>query len=291
MGNDGGSIPKRRELVKEAARAPTASQLKESLSEQQSHNWTTCPLSNKSLQPPIVSDYLGRLFNKDSVLEYLLGSVDEEGQAKIAEMDKIVNGTIKSVKDTVEVLFEQDNEVKRGVRFVCPVTNKALGPGGAKAVYLVPCGHAFSAEAIRQLSDERSCPQCADSYEAENVIPILPTSEDVKSLEKRILKLREQGLSHALKKSSSKKKRKHGDKESESKANGTKTKATPSINNAATASLTAKVLSEQDAKIKKRKLQNNDNLNSLFSNRTQEQKLANSADFMTRGFVIPSKTK
>jgi hypothetical protein len=55
MGNDGGSIPTRRELVKEAAKALTAAQLKEAQIEQQEYGWTTDPLTRKPLSRPIVS--------------------------------------------------------------------------------------------------------------------------------------------------------------------------------------------------------------------------------------------
>ena len=72
MGNDGGSIPKRRELVKEAAKALTTTQAKEQLTEQQEYAWSTCPLSRKPLATPVVSDAAGTLYNKDSVIEFLL---------------------------------------------------------------------------------------------------------------------------------------------------------------------------------------------------------------------------
>jgi hypothetical protein len=307
MGNDGGSIPKRRELVKEAARAPTAAELKESISEQQKHNWTNCPLSHKQLQAPVVSDCLGRLFNKDAVIEYLLGSSksdgedadDEEAAMKLAEMDKIVDEKIKVMRDVVEVKFEEDKEAnsKTGMKVICPVMNKPLGPGGAKAVYLVPCGHAFSAEAIKELAEDRRCPQCTEEYTKEDVIPILPFAvEDIKRLEARVEKLKEKGLTHSLKKvPGSKKKRKNGEDESEKpkKSNGTANGSTKlsGIKNAATASLAAKVRDEQEAKNKKRKLANNENLNSLFSSRDQSRNANNSGDYMTRGFAIPEKEK
>ena len=35
--------------------------------------WSSCRLSGELLAPPVVADYLGRLYNKDAVLEFLLG--------------------------------------------------------------------------------------------------------------------------------------------------------------------------------------------------------------------------
>ncbi len=53
---------------------------------------------------------------------------------------------------------------------------KELGPA-TKAVYLVPCGHTFAEAAIREMRDERVCPECSEPFAEDNVIPILPTAE------------------------------------------------------------------------------------------------------------------
>ncbi len=58
---------------------------------------------------------------------------------------------------------------------------------------------------------------------------------------------------------------------------------------AATASLTAKVLDEQEERNKRRKLGLNDNLKSLFSNSGYSAQTHKSGDFMTRGYSIPKK--
>jgi Rtf2 RING-finger len=294
------SIPKRRELVKEAAKNPTSAQLKETLQEQQEYLWTTDPVSSKPLHPPIVSGCTGTLYNKEAILEFLLPSADDD--FKKAETEKLLDGTVRSLKDVVEVKFEPDPD--NSSRWICPIINKPLGPG-TKAVYLVPCGHAFSAAAIKEVSEEK-CLQCNEPYASSDVIPILPISEvDVKQLEVRIASLKEKGLTHSLKKATGSKKRKKngteatakssdqsGIKETEksSKENGTSV-AAPTIKNSSTASLTAKVLEEQEKRNKKRKLQKNENLNSLFSSRDQKGSLANSSDYMSRGFTIPNKKK
>lgn len=62
------------------------------------------------------------------------------------------------------------------------------------------------------------------------------------------------------------------------------------IKDASTASLTAKVLEEQDLRNKKRKLQKNEGLDSLFSKKKQEHdsdgKKGRNTDFMTRGYAL-----
>ena len=213
-----------------------------------------------------------------------------------------------------------------GPNWVCPITNKALGPG-VKAVYLVPCGHAFQESAVREVTGENclqvSSPlhtvdgtadviQCNERYTADNVIQILPSSStEQERLVSRSQRLKDQGLTHSLKKApgSSKKRKKNADTPAEgvnradaipnllqvSKSakeyrqdSGTTTPSS-GIKHAATASLTTKVLAEQQEKNKRRKLAENENLKSLFSPDSGVPK--KDGDFMTRGFSIPAGAK
>lgn len=150
--------------MKEAARNPTSSELKETLQEQQAFQWTTCPLSHEPLIRPVVSDSSGRLYNKDAILEFLLPSVDEISVSK-EDGEEVLQGRVKGLKDVVEVKFEVEegslskdatSELKRE-RWVCPVTRKQLG-SKVKSVYLVPCGHAFSDSAVKEIAGD-SCLQ------------------------------------------------------------------------------------------------------------------------------------
>ncbi|KHO01573.1 DUF602 domain-containing protein [Metarhizium album ARSEF 1941] len=254
MGNDGGSIPKRRELVKNAARAPTVSELKATALESLTHAWTHCALSGTSLEmETAVSDWKGRLFNYEAILSGLMPS-DE-----IAETSPASFG-IKSLKDVVRLKFS-----KTDGRWTCPISMKEMGPS-TRAVYLVPCGHAFAEVAITEIQ-ESSCPECGGSFDKDNAITILPTTEkDFQRLEKRLDDLRAKGLTHSLKKDKSEKKNKKrkGDESTENDNKAIKTDAsqtkkdvdsrTSGINNPIAASLTAKVLAEQDQRNKRRKL-------------------------------------
>ncbi|KAK7534040.1 Rtf2 RING-finger-domain-containing protein [Phyllosticta citribraziliensis] len=315
MGNDGGSIPTRRELVKEAARNPTTTEIKAAQQEQESHRWSTCPLSNKPLSRPIVSDCNGKLYNKDAVLEYLLPADDEDPNAavrKVEQSENVLRGSIKSLRDVVEVKFETDKDDAGKERkaedgreiWVCPITREPLGPG-SKAVYLVPCGHAFRGTAIKEAGGDRMCLECNTAYETRDIISIIPTSEeDITKLDERNKTLHASGLTHSLKKAPGGKKRKKGadaangsdEKASDSsgskeKKKRTEAKSSDGIKNSATASLTAKVLAEQEEKNKRRKMENNDNLNSLFSNKDPAKGLNKNTDFMNRGFEIPAQAR
>ncbi|KAI3241874.1 hypothetical protein DTO012A9_139 [Penicillium roqueforti] len=322
MGNDGGSIPTRRELVREAARAPSTAQVKETQREQQEHSWTTCPLSHKSLSRPIVSDSVGNLYNKDAILQFLLPGDDVEGISSKADCEEILCGRVKSLRDVVEMKFEIDTELpehpsgrayaprERREGWICPVTAKPLGPS-VKSVYLVPCGHVFAEEAIRQLKGDK-CLQCNEPYIEDNIINILTTKkEDKECLIARGHKLAEQGLTHSLKKApGSKKRKKNASAEGVADAPGTiepaglvvpkqssdpksrsntstpvpNTASSNGIKNAATSSLTARVLAEENEKKKRRKMMGgNENLDSLFTKKDGGSK---NRDFMTRGFSI-----
>ncbi len=310
------SIPTRRELVKNAARNPTASEVKDKQKEHLAHRWSNCPVSLRPLAKPIVSDCSGDLYNKDAIIQFLLpaeaSSVDKE------EYEKFIQGRIKSLKDVVEVLFETEHDEKtRADRWICPVTSKELGPS-VKAVYLVPCGHAFSQEAIKEMKSDGKCVQCAAPYQDRDVIPILPSAEKDKVFAmERIDTLRSLGLSHSLKKASGSKKRKAiGETKAETAAkdsappdtnvneeskplvantprsgtpqSGAYTPKPPNgIKNAATASLTARVLEEEEARKKRRR--ENDNISSLYNKKPHDKN--RNADFMTRGFSIPANAR
>lgn len=156
------SIPTRRELVKEAARNPTSSELKETQQEQQEWSWRNCPLSHRPLVRPVVSDCAGKLYNKDAVLEFLLPS--DDGASKV-DAEEVLAGRVKGLKDVIEVKFEVEDDAEgeekvgkangdqQGEKWVCPVTRKRMGPL-VKSVYLSPCGHAFSEMAVREVQGD-----------------------------------------------------------------------------------------------------------------------------------------
>jgi hypothetical protein len=277
MGNDGGSIPTRRELVKSAARAPTLSEMKATALEALAHAWTHDPLTSERLDMGnVVSDWRGRLYNYETILKNLMpGSSDEDDSAPAPTLVSTANGEwqeltfestgIKSLRDVVKLKFKRYTSAGEKGKdiWACPMTLKELGPA-TKAVYLVPCGHVFSEVAMKTIPEE-ACPECSEPFKAENVIPILPTEKaEMERLTKRFDSLKEAGLAHTLKKDKSqgKKKRKAEDAVEEEKSSrksgeakkSKKGASMPTINNPMTASLTAKVLAEQEEAQKRRKI-------------------------------------
>lgn len=183
MGCDGGTIPKRDELVK------TKKQNKQvDKTEQLIANWYYCALSKTPLKEPIVSCRLGKLYNKDVIIKYLLN--------KNAYGDgDIICKHITSIKDVTTLNLTPNpaysssnkhstivsNTVGNDVlipQFVCPITMKEMS-GKYKFVYL-PCGCVFSEQALKEVPST-VCLQCNKKYDPEDIIPINP--EDPKVIE------------------------------------------------------------------------------------------------------------
>ncbi|PVG04546.1 DUF602-domain-containing protein [Serendipita vermifera] len=186
MGNDGGSIPDRRDLVKTKAKAEQADKQNQILAK-----WFFCALSKRPLQEPIVSCELGKLYNKDAIVEFLLDRTTYGDGETIC-------GHVKSLKDVTQLNLTPNpapassssvDETGKRAQFVCPLTLKEMN-GGLPFVYLSTCGCVFSAAGLRALaspaevpspsssgaSDDKkdetapkkallSCPQCSKPYD------------------------------------------------------------------------------------------------------------------------------
>ncbi|KAI8902564.1 Rtf2 RING-finger-domain-containing protein, partial [Globomyces pollinis-pini] len=151
MGCDGGSIPRRDELVKtkKAAERPDAAI-------QLSSQWNLCSLSKLPLKEPLVSCYLGRLYNKDAILNHLLKKV-EYGDADV------ICPHIKSTKD-IKNLTVTPNPLANTVQksnilshyadsldipaFICPITQKEMN-GHSRFIFPMTCGCVFSELALK----------------------------------------------------------------------------------------------------------------------------------------------
>lgn len=131
--------------------------MRDSQAQTRQYRWTTCQLSKRPLSSPVVSDCLGLLYNKDSIIEWLLRGLEAFGDG-----EEVLGGRVKSLRDVVPVRFESllddlkaDSESARAERWVCPVSRKELG-SGVKSVYIVPCGHAFAESAVREVGGSES---------------------------------------------------------------------------------------------------------------------------------------
>lgn len=162
-----------------------------------STKWSTCSLSNQPLQVPIVADYLGSLYNREAVLEFLLSRggafVDDLAQHRYLNQQrasKFGYEHLKSTRDifTVHLTDLQDTQTaglptatdaEAPERFVCPVTH--LHSTRYPFVAISECGHVFSDRAIKQMTD-LSCATCGASFTEANMIPINGTAEQIENL-------------------------------------------------------------------------------------------------------------
>ncbi|KAF9917305.1 hypothetical protein BX616_001386 [Lobosporangium transversale] len=186
MGCDGGSIPKRDELVKQKQK-----QTKVDQSILNRVQWFSCALSKKPLSTPIVSCGLGKLYNRDAILEFLLD------RTAYGDGDRICKH-IKSLKDVVTLQLEPNpsfspdhspsltnHDQEPVARFICPITMKEMN-GKHRFVYLDTCGCVMSEQALKEVPST-TCIKCAKPFESLNVIVLNPKPEEQEAMEEALL--------------------------------------------------------------------------------------------------------
>lgn len=180
MGNDGGSIPSRSELVKTKA-APR--KVGETATANNEFAWKYCALSRAALTAPLASDAFGKLYNKESIIQYVLDKTSYGDASK--EMSHIT-----SMKDVVELKIGTSDG-----KFVCEVTGRDMN-GKIKFVYLSNCGHTFAAEALKNI-ETSECLICSKAYAPDNIILLNPTDSELVHLRDRLQALEDIGLTHS----------------------------------------------------------------------------------------------
>lgn len=139
MGNDGGSIPTRTDLIKQKKIKPKQNPHQEKK--------LRCTLSNTNLSNHIVIDRKGKVYNKEKLFESLLNkSIPEEYKY------------IKSIKDVKEVKKEcifskiavinegEEGKEEKEVFLKCALSDE-LFFGGNKFLFFFKCGCLFSKKA------------------------------------------------------------------------------------------------------------------------------------------------
>nr|XP_020653162.1 protein RTF2 homolog [Pogona vitticeps] len=186
MGCDGGTIPKRHELVKGPRKIEKVDKNAELVAQ-----WYYCTLSQEKLIRPIVASELGRLYNKDAIIEFLLDKSSDKVLVEAASH-------IKSIKNVIELNLT-DNPAWTGdkgntkgdkyddihsARFICPVVGLEMN-GRHRFCFLRNCGCVFSEHALREIKTE-VCHKCGTSFQEDDVIVLNGTKEDVAVLKKRM---------------------------------------------------------------------------------------------------------
>lgn len=149
MGNDGGSIPRRREVVKQQKR------------EERKENYEIakakarlCALSKEPLRQPIGMCRLGLLYNKEEVIKRLIEKT----------MPKAFRH-IRKLKDIKEIKAEFKKEEEDGAQIiVCPVSKRELN-GFHPFLAVWGCGCVLSEEAAKELKISDTCIHCGSQIE------------------------------------------------------------------------------------------------------------------------------
>ena len=169
MGNDGGSIPKRAEMVKTKTKDAQSDDPEETLKAK----WTCCYLSKEPLERPVVACGLGRLYNKEAVVKYLLN------RESTSEMQHIT-----SLKHVFQVKMT-DSTFPESPYFACPITGREMN-GKCRFVVVRGCGCVFAEQALRELpSDSGKCLVCEQEGPMD-IIPIYRKAEEVEELRSKL---------------------------------------------------------------------------------------------------------
>jgi len=252
--------------------------------------WFFCALSKRKLQEPVVSCELGKLYNKDSIIEFLLD------KSAYGDGD-IICGHIRSLKDVKQLTLSPnttpkaeskqltDDSLERA-QFTCPFTMKEMN-GSQPFVYIRTCGCVFSLAGFKTMAETASaspkstdveeealdlCPQCQKKYSrTTDVFTINPSPEEEERLRENLDRRR---LLEPPKKSKKRKNVSEGDEPSKKKR-GT---ADQSITNSSVASSKAFV-SELALEEAKRKATMSDAVKSLYAEGNPRKK----ETFMTMG--------
>ncbi|KAM3921796.1 replication termination factor 2 [Leptodactylus fuscus] len=185
MGCDGGTIPKRHELVKGPKKVEKIDKNAELVA-----RWYYCTLSQEKLKRPIVTCELGRLYNKDAVIEFLLDKSPDKPHADSA-------AHIKSIKNVIELNLTDnpawtgdkgntkgDKYDEQRTQFICPVVGLEMN-GKHRFCVLRQCGCVFSERALKEIKTD-ICHKCGANFKGDDVILLNGDKAEVEELRKKM---------------------------------------------------------------------------------------------------------
>ncbi|XP_050312980.1 replication termination factor 2 [Anthonomus grandis grandis] len=173
MGCDGGTIPRRDELVK-VKKKPEQKDKDAELAAL----WKCCAITQDVLQEPIVTCHLGKLYNKMSVIESLLDRTNMPPQFRHIKSLK----DVKLLKLTKNPEFKRDEDKKggsvdhRGSPYICPVLSLEMS-GKFRFVAIWNCGCVFSERAYKEIGT-KICHKCTEPFEEEDVVILNGTTDE-----------------------------------------------------------------------------------------------------------------
>ncbi|KAJ8674080.1 hypothetical protein QAD02_005342 [Eretmocerus hayati] len=182
MGCDGGTIPRRHELV----RSKTKPESKDKIAEL-AFRWKHCSIKQLPLQTPIVACGLGRLYSKESVLESLL---DRSTLPECAEHIKSLKD-VKTLNLTPNPAFTGEDAKNGGYvedgksAYICPVAGIEMN-GKYKFCFIWGCGCVISERALKEIKSF-TCHKCQKPFTDNDIVVLNAQDEDLKTMEDNIL--------------------------------------------------------------------------------------------------------
>jgi len=173
MGCDGGTIPTRDELVKTKKKPeqkdPNSVRL---------YKWQHCALTQEPLQKPVVACELGRMYNKEAIIEKLLNAKSE---GTSSDRDRVAEH-IRNLKDVKELQLEPNPAFKGNgsivgdggyndtdkAQWICPLTTQEMN-GRFPFVFDWSDGKVLSKKAYKMLKEDK-----ASTISEENLIILNP---------------------------------------------------------------------------------------------------------------------
>jgi len=176
MGCDGGTIPTRDELVKLKKKPEQRDKDGHRL-----YKWQHCAITQEPLRKPVVACELGRLYNKESIIELLLNKDRTNAPANTEHIEKL--------KDIVELQLTPNpayDASKQSVGdgmyndaliapWICPITGLEMN-GRFKFVFVFTTGKVVAERAVKVLQKD---PTEAQSYKDEDLVTISPEEEEL----------------------------------------------------------------------------------------------------------------
>ena len=159
MGNDGGSIPDRTSQIRVKKRKRRINRM-----EIQKTKSNLCSMTKEQLRKPIVGDRLGQLYNKTSVIEYLLNKNKPTGFEHIK--------SLKNVKD-LKCLINDNGYIQ------CQISQEEFS-GLNKFFFLWTCGCVFSKTAMDELNIKNKCINCNIDFDINKDLISLNNSKKTK---------------------------------------------------------------------------------------------------------------
>lgn len=181
MGCDGGTIPRRDELV----RTKKKPEQKDKDSEL-SFRWRHCAISQQPLQQPVVACGLGKLYNKDSVIEGLLDKTTLPEAAQHIRNLKDVKELKLTANPSFKVSAEKgDAYIDRQCSpYICPVIGLEMN-GKFKFVFPWTCGCVVSERAMKEIQTS-VCHKCQEPFSEDDIVILNPVEEDQDLIKSRL---------------------------------------------------------------------------------------------------------